>query len=112
MTAAEELDRDSDREFDRELDRVADRLRVLGPRWAGRAHAEDEPALALVRGLLQELADAAADVEGRPRRPVPVLAGHGLADQLLVLGHDLRAAGDPAAIAAGTEGLTRLRRAL
>jgi hypothetical protein len=99
-------------DFERELGRVADRLRLLGPRWAGRSQAEDERAAASVRALLQELADSAADAEGRPRRAVPALAGHGLADQVLVLGHDVLATGDEAAIAGGAEGLTRLRRAL
>jgi nucleotide-binding universal stress UspA family protein len=98
--------------FGTELTRVADRLRLLGPRWAGRDRAEDAAAARLVRGLLQDFADAAADAQGRPRRAVPVLAGHGLADQVLVLGHDLLAAGDPDAVAAGTERLTALRRAL
>jgi hypothetical protein len=94
--------------FARELDRVADRLRVLGPRLAARPGDR----LGRIRTDLQRLADLAADVEGQPRRSVPALAPHALADQALVLGHDLLATGDPAGLAAGTDLLTGLRRAL
>jgi hypothetical protein len=65
-----------------------------------------------IRGVLQVLADLAADAEGRPRRPVPALAPHGLGDQVLVLGHDLLAVPDPDARVAGLGALTDLRRSL
>ncbi len=101
--------------FDRELNRVADRLRVLGPRLDSRPGGQDsrpgEP-LARVRADLQRLADLAADAEGLPRREVPILGPHALADQFLVLGHDLLAAGDAVAVASGTDLLVRLRREL
>jgi hypothetical protein len=85
----------------RELERVADRLRVLGPRLA----------VQRVRAVLQELADLAADAEGRPRRRVPELAPHSLGDQLLVLGHDVAGVG-PQALAAAAASLVELRRTL
>jgi hypothetical protein len=82
-------------EVTRELGRVADRLRVVGPRLASRAAADESSATGIgrAREVLQQLADLAADGEGTPRRPVPDLAPHALGDQALVLGHDvLRAA--------------------
>jgi hypothetical protein len=100
-------DRASD--LEREAGRVADRLRVLGPRWAARRHEADAEAVAAVRGTLQTLADLAAAAEGAPRRPVPALALHALADQLLVLAHDAArcGAGVPA-----VEVVVALRRTL
>jgi hypothetical protein len=74
---------------ERRLQRLADRLRVMGPRLAGRGSAEAEATLAQVRAGLQRLADLAAEAEGQPRRVVPELGPHALADQALVLGHDL-----------------------
>ena len=73
----------------RRLDRLADRLRVVGPRLAAREGTEAIEMLRAIRAGLQELADLAADADHRPRRVVPELAGHALADQALVLGHDL-----------------------
>jgi hypothetical protein len=86
----------------RRLERLADRLRVVGPRLAARDGAEAVELLQRIRAGLQELADLAADADGRPRRPVPELAGHALADQALVLGHDAlsQEGSDPARIAA------------
>lgn len=65
-----------------------------------------------VREVLQVLADLAADAGGGPHRLVPRLAPHALADQVLVLGHELAAAGDEDARAAGTAALAGLRRVL
>ena len=105
----------------RELDRVADRLRVIGPRYAARDTPESAAALDGVRAAVQRLADLAADAEGVPRRSVPRLAPYALADQVLVLGHDLLAAAGPhpekstpadAALSAGHALLVELRRAL
>lgn len=73
----------------RRLERLADRLRVIGPRLAGREGEDARRLLGEVRAGLQRLADLAADADGEPRRPVPVLGAHALADQALVLGHDL-----------------------
>jgi hypothetical protein len=80
-------------DLDREAVRVADRLRVLGPRWAARDHQPDVAMIADVRQVLQRLADLAADAAGGPRRPVPELALHALADQVLVLAHEADDAG-------------------
>ncbi len=60
----------------------------------------------------QALADLAADAAGRARRPVPVLATHGVADQLTVLAHDVRTEGDPAAVREAVAVLIALRRTL
>lgn len=94
--------------FDRELNRVADRLRVLGSRLA----AHPDGPIVRIRTDLQRLADLAAGAEGLPRRELPALDPHALADQMLVLGHDLITAGDPGALVDGTELLQELRRML
>jgi hypothetical protein len=65
-----------------------------------------------VRRLLQHLADTAADAEGRPRRPVPVLAAHAVGDQLVVLVADVRAQPGDGALEDVAERLTALRREL
>lgn len=96
----------------RELDRVADRLDALGTERLERPGAGGLTVAGRVRPVLQSLADIAADGEGEPRRRVPVLAAHALADQLRVLARDaLRAADEP-----GRETVRRrlaeLRRAL
>lgn len=79
----------------RSLDRLADRLRVVGPRLAARDSEEAARTLARIRDGLQHLADLTADADGGPRRPVPQLAGHALADQALVLGYDLLGGSGP-----------------
>ncbi|WP_432484210.1 hypothetical protein [Kineococcus esterisolvens] len=65
-----------------------------------------------VRSAAQALADLAADAEGRPRRPLPHLALHGLGDQLAVTGADVLAHGDAPALAAALEVVLELRRGL
>jgi hypothetical protein len=47
----------------------------------------------VVFGLVQALADAGADAERRPRRPVPRLSDITLADQLRVMADDLNLVG-------------------
>lgn len=88
--------------LERDAERAADRLRVVGPRMAARTGPEAQALLEAVRADLQRLADLAADAEERPRRAVPVLAAHALADQVLVLAHDVAVAapGTPAGDAA------------
>lgn len=111
------------RELRRCLDRLAalgpDRVTRSGPRAVGAeaVGATDSPPPAdVVRGVLQELADAGAELEGLPRRAVPALAPHALADQLAVLTADVLAAavgrGDADAVALLHERLLALRRAL
>ena len=63
------------------------------PRWAA-STASGVTRAELVHGLVQWLADRAADAEGRPRRPVPRLDNDlALPDQLRVVAADLVAAG-------------------
>jgi hypothetical protein len=74
---------------ERELNRLADRLRVAGPRLAARGTPAAEQTLEQVRLGLQSLADLAAAANDEPAREIPILGPHALADQALVLGHDL-----------------------
>ena len=99
---------------DVELGRLATRLATLGPARLARPAQDGVSRADRVRPVLQELADRAADLEGRPRRPVPVLAPHALADQLVVLVRDvLVAAGDDQTVLDDVHGrLVGLRRAL
>lgn len=94
------------RELERELGRVADRLRGTAlDRLAG-------PVEQRVRETSQALADLAADAAGRGRRPVPVLATHGVADQLVVCAHDVLVEKDAAAQRRALDLLVTLRRCL
>ena len=99
---------------DVELGRVATRLATLGPARLARRGEDGASPADRVRPVLQELADRAADLEGRPRIPVPVLAPHALADQLVVLVRDvLAAAGDDESVLDDVHGrLVGVRRAL
>ena len=75
--------------------------------------AGDGPSRAEVAaGTVQRLADAAADAEGRPRRPVPLLADVNLADQLTVMVDDILRTGDPAALRTAATELAALWAAL
>jgi hypothetical protein len=83
------------------------------PRWqvataAGVARAD------AVHGLVQAVADLAADAEGQPRRPVPRLDNDlAIPDQLRVVAADLIAAAAPAGVLrAATERVVTLSRAL
>ncbi|HET8681170.1 MAG TPA: hypothetical protein VFM54_04775 [Micromonosporaceae bacterium] len=91
----------------RELEVLRNRVSHWGqPRWVGRADT--------VYGLVQRIADLAADAEGEPRRPVPRLDSDlALVDQLRVVTADLLAAG-PAAhvLASAAADLAAVRRAL
>jgi hypothetical protein len=63
-------------------------------RWAAPATPGGAPRAELVHGLVQRLADLAADVEGATRRPVPRLDNDlALPDQLRVVAADLVAVG-------------------
>jgi len=86
--------------LDREARALVQRLRS----WTPARFAADCPGHGtrgdVVHHLAQALADAAADLERRPRRVVPRLASDlGLADQLAVTAADLVAAGPPDAAA-------------
>ncbi|RRR99179.1 hypothetical protein [Glycomyces terrestris] len=69
--------------LERAIGRVVEGTRHWSPaRWRSGADA--------MHGLVQALADLAADVEGRERRPVPRLPNDlSLPDQLQVVGLDL-----------------------
>ncbi|MEJ5946281.1 hypothetical protein WDZ17_13360 [Pseudokineococcus basanitobsidens] len=116
-------------EVQRELRRCLDRVAALGPgrlvrpgpRPVGAEAVDDEGVQAgapvdLLRPLLQQLADAGADLEGEPRRVVPVLGAHALGHQLAVLARDVLAAAqvrdDAAALATLHNRLVALRRTL
>jgi hypothetical protein len=96
----------------REAERVADRLRVVGPRLAARGTPEARGVVTQVRELLQRLADLGADGEGEPRREVPALAEHALADQLLVLARDVASRANAEIMDAAARELAALRQTL
>ncbi|WP_432561097.1 hypothetical protein [Kineococcus sp. SYSU DK003] len=100
-------------ELSRFLTLQADRIRGLPLSRLDRPRPGEGTSPAdVVRTAAQALADLAADAEGQPRRPLPVLATHGIGDQLAVVGGDVVRFGDDAALAAAQEVLTTLRRAL
>ncbi|MDP9799320.1 hypothetical protein J2S43_007832 [Catenuloplanes nepalensis] len=99
------------------LDQALERfIRQVGhweaPRWAaplaGGSRAD------ALHALVTWVADAAADAEGEPRRPVPRLTNDlALVDQLRVVVADLRAANPGEAVLAEAAGrLTALRHTL
>jgi len=66
------------------------------PRWAASSASGGGSRADVIHGLVQRLADRAADAEGEPRRPVPRLEHDAsLPDQLRVVAADLLAAGAP-----------------
>ncbi|MGN6302375.1 MAG: hypothetical protein ACTHN8_14935 [Angustibacter sp.] len=98
--------------LERETARVTDRLRAMA---LDRLQRPDADGLALehrVHTAAQTLADLAADAAGRGRRPVPVLATHGVADQLAVMAADVLAEGDTQQQGEALDVLVTLRRAL
>jgi hypothetical protein len=127
-------------ELSAEVSRVSDRLRTLGharlarpldvasrstPRPSrlldpghGAESGTSSPSVAdAAHGLAQQLADLAADAEGRPRALVPRLGDHAVGDQVAVTGNDLivlaRAGGlDGDRLDLATELLRDLRLAL
>jgi hypothetical protein len=85
---------------------------------AGLAAGEAEspellPQCDVVFGLVQAVAALAAEAEGEPRRAVPWVAELALADQLVVVVHDLVAAGaSDAVLSSALALLAEARRAL
>jgi hypothetical protein len=98
--------------LDRELGRVATRLRGLALERLQRSDDQGVSPAGRTHDCAQHLADLTANAARRSRRPLPVLAAHGAADQLTVVVHDVLAEGDDASIAAAAQALTALRRAL
>jgi hypothetical protein len=99
-------------QLERETTRVTDRLRTMALDRLQRPDA-DGPALEQrVHAAAQALADLAADAAGRERRPVPVLATHGVADQLAVTAADVLAEADGPHQRQALDVLVALRRAL
>lgn len=99
-------------QLEREAARVTDRLRAMA---LDRLQRPDADGLALeqrVHDAAQALADLAADAAGRERRPVPVLATHGVADQVAVTAADVLAEGGAQQQGAALDVLVTLRRAL
>jgi hypothetical protein len=86
-----------------DLRRTVDRLRTLGLARLGASFAPEPTRADAARGVAQRLADAAADLEGGPRRTLPRVADPAVGDQVAVCGHDLRAAVAPGLGVAGAE---------
>ena len=82
-------------------------LRRLVERWQQLPLDQALSRMPVVRPVVQQLADAVADVEARPRVEVPDLGPRTVMDQLTVVAYDASQAGvDPA------PQLERLRRDL
>ncbi len=97
---------------EREIARIADRLRTFSLVRLGEPVAGHSSRAAAVRAVVQALADAAAGLEGGPRREVPRLADAAVGDQLAVIGADLVAAGGSAPAAVADPVLDRALREL
>ena len=106
-------DDDLPAELDRELGRVEDRLRAMPldrlrasvRRRRRRRPSWSEPPPRPWRTWPRTRS-------GRPRRPLPVLAAHGVADQLAVTAHDVLVEGGAAGVRRALDVLVALRRAL
>lgn len=95
-----------------ELARVADRLRTFSLDQLGAAGRAGTPRRQLAHDAAQALADLAARSSGRAPRPLPRLAVHGVADQVVVTGQDLLQEGDDPALREAVRLLAALRAAL
>jgi hypothetical protein len=87
-----------------EVERVSDRLRSLSLARLGTALPPHASRADAGHALAQWLADAAADLDGRPRWPVPRLGDQTVGDQVAVTGYDLGQAARRAG--AGADGVT------
>lgn len=99
-------------QLERETARVTDRLRAMALDRLQRPDAEGLALEQRVHDAAQALADLAAEAAGRHRRPVPVLATHGVADQVAVTAADVLAEGGVQHQGAALDVLVALRRAL
>ncbi|GAA4357055.1 hypothetical protein [Angustibacter luteus] len=100
------------RDLERELGRVDGRLRAMPLDRLERPSSSGPTPAELVHAAAQTLADLAADGVGRPRRPLPELAPHGLADQLVVTVNDVLDEGREPELRQAVDVLVALRRAL
>ncbi|RZS87334.1 hypothetical protein EV189_2759 [Motilibacter rhizosphaerae] len=82
-----------------ELRRAVDRLRTTALSALARPGADGRTPADAAYSVAQELADAAARLEGEPARPLPRLGDPVVADQLAVCGADLLALDPPASVA-------------
>jgi hypothetical protein len=87
-------------------------LRSLSPQRLARPDAGGLGPAVRAHRVAQDLADLAAGSAGRPRRVVPVIADHGVADQLAVTAGDVLDEGDANALTAALDALIELRRSL
>ena len=96
-----------------DLQRTVDRLRTLGLARLSASFAPEPTRADAARAVAQRLADVAADLEGRPRRLLPVLGVQATGDQLAVTGHDLLAvtAKPGSAVVPGDSAIIRLSAA-
>jgi hypothetical protein len=99
-------------ELEREAGRVTDRLRALALDRLRRPDDEGRSLEQRAHDAAQTLADLAAEAAGRERRPLPVLATHGVADQVAVTAADVLAEADPARQRMALDVLVALRHAL
>jgi hypothetical protein len=99
-------------QLEREAARVTDRLRAMALDRLQRPDGERQALEQRVHVAAQTLADLAADAAGRERRPLPVLATHGVADQVAVTAADVLAEADPARQSMALDVLVALRHAL
>jgi hypothetical protein len=99
-----------------DLERTVDRLRSMALTRLTAPFAPEPTRADAARDLVQQLADAAADLTAGPHRDVPRLADSAVGDQLAVVGHDLlEAATDadrPEALDDAAAALLELRRRL
>ena len=92
-----------------EILRLADRLRSLSDLRLSRPLPPHPSRAEAAHAVAQLLADGAAQLEGRPIRPVPRLHDLAVGDQVAVTGTDLVAAAH--AVDSVTTGVTELVRA-
>jgi hypothetical protein len=119
LLAAAPVPDDPDR-LELEARRTAERLRTLSLVRLAAALADGRTRAAAAFALAGELADAAADLAGRPRRQLPELPDGAAGDVLAVCAHDLaeevrsqgRSEVAASACRAAVEGLVALRRQL
>ena len=92
--------------FEADLRRTVDRLRTLGLDRLKASFAPEPTRADAAYAVAGRLADAAADLDGGPRRALPRLADQAVGDQVAVCGHELLAASSVADRAVGDAALS------